>query len=113
MKKAFTTFLFLTFLSSVYSQISTCIPATFGSEKEDIFNYFVKHVNPTQELINNNLSGIVYSSLIINELGEVDSYWIIKSPDSKFNRPITKMFKKMPNWNPAQLEPRPIGWNYS
>lgn len=80
---------------------------------QTVYQYIENHlVYPSKEK-KKGVEGSVVVQFLINRHGAVSEAEIIKSANKNFDKAVLKAIYEMPNWNPAQINGRPVLYRYT
>ncbi len=88
-------------LSEVF--IDPEIPAEFLGGENEMYCFIDRTIN--KKLINSNMrKGRVIISLVIDTVGKLKDFKIVKSYSEQIDKEFLRVLKLMPNWKPGKLE---------
>ena len=94
---------------TTYSQTNdSIVPPSRSQGEEGLFNSLGRNSKYPATVLNQAISGIVYSSFIVNSNGQIDSIWIVKSAHPTLDQEVIKCIKLLDTWNPAAIEGQPV-----
>jgi TonB family protein len=112
--------LFLSFVSSAYSQSSTDSiytkvdkPAEFPGGKERLQEYLDLNLNGDQSTPFNIKEGKVILKFVVEKNGRINDVTVVQSLDPMFDQNLTRLFYGMPKWNPGLINGKPVRSYYT
>ena len=84
------------------------IPPSYIDGKQQLFSTFSKIIIYPNSAKEENISGIVYISAIIDTAGILDSLWIVKGVDKRLNLAAMNAVRNLKKWNPAMINSNPV-----
>lgn len=87
-----------------------CEKITEGTvEKRTCSNQaLVAHIAANLEVPKSDITGVVYVSFFINEVGKVETPTIVRGLEKPQDEAALKVVKNLPDWEPALLNSRPV-----
>ena len=82
--------------------------ATFKGGSEKYIAYFIKEIKYPEKAKKQNISGKVFVEFIVKKDGSIQGANIKKSSNEIFNTEALRVVKRMPKWNPATKNGKPV-----
>ena len=80
----------------------------FPGGEEELYKYLSRAVKYPREALEFNISGIVYTTFIINSLGEIKGIKILRGIGAGCDEEAIRVLREMPKWNPGKQNGRPV-----
>lgn len=88
------------------------LPAFPGGDEKRM-NYLLQNVKYPYEARENNISGTVYVSFIVEKDGKIKDAWLLRSVHPWLDEEALRVIRAMPNWEPGKLEGVPIRTHFN
>lgn len=83
------------------------IEATFPGGNTELQRFISKNINyPEAEITDFN--GKIYIEFVVERSGKVSNVQIVRGGGLEFDKMATELIRKMPNWNPALINGKPV-----
>jgi periplasmic protein TonB len=92
----------------VYNQAE--VSPAFPGGQDALSNYINNNITYSQTAIDNNVSGTIHVSFVVDEKGKVENPQVIdnKNPNDGLNEETIKMFNNMPLWEPGMVKGKKV-----
>jgi len=77
---------------------------------EELVNFVGKNIKYPEKAINDSIQGKVFLTFIVKSTGQVTDREIKKGLSTEIDLECKQMLNKMPDWNPAILDNKPIDY---
>lgn len=83
------------------------VEATFPGGNGELLSYISKNIN-YPEVDVTDFNGKIYLEFVVERNGEVSNVQIVRGGSLEFDKMATELIRKMPNWNPALINGKPV-----
>ncbi len=92
----------------IYNQAE--VSPAFPGGQDALSNYINNNISYSQTAIDNNVSGTIHVSFVVDEKGKVVNPQVIdnKNPNDGLNEETIKMFNNMPLWEPGMVKGKKV-----
>lgn len=80
----------------------------FKGGDEGMINFLQSEIKYPKKSMDENVQGVVYVSLIVNEQGEVTEVKSLKGPNDELKSEAERVINKMPNWTPGEKDGKKV-----